>query len=92
MDFLRKCPGCGRRFTVSVEKKTLVDTERDVERHVHYVSTYPPTGKVLGAGGAPVVTQTEEDIPIERESFQVQYTCKHCHHEWSETLSVVHKV
>lgn len=31
------------------------------------------------------------EIPIERDTFEVTYECKHCHHQWKETLVVVKK-
>ena len=34
---------------------------------------------------------TFEDVPIERETFNVTFECHHCHHQWSEKVTTVQK-
>lgn len=86
-ELLRRCPSCGRRFTVRIESKKLVDAEQGSERVVHDVVVVP----ILAGSGsrtAPVGVAYGE-IPIEREEFDVTYECKNCHHEWTERISKV---
>ncbi len=35
--------------------------------------------------------KTVEEVPVERETFEVAYECGHCHHAWTENLTVVEK-
>jgi hypothetical protein len=34
---------------------------------------------------------TFEDVPIEREKFEVTFDCHHCQHTWTETIYKVEK-
>lgn len=88
MEFLRRCPSCGRRFTVKVERKEIVEREEDTMRIVHNV-VVPRIG-YRGGGVVPVAAVAEE-VPIERDTFKISYECKSCHHEWSEMVPVVKK-
>ncbi len=88
-EFLRRCPACGRRFTVRLQSKRLVDAEQDTERIAHDVVVLARSGRdsrVIPAG------VTYEDVPIEREKFDVTFECHHCHHKWTETVYKVEKV
>jgi hypothetical protein len=49
-EFFRHCPGCGRRFHVKLERKTLVGG------HV-YIS---PTATASRSGGGPAVVDVDE--------------------------------
>lgn len=87
-EFLRRCPACGRRFTVKLQTKKLVDTERGTERIAHDVvvrSMDPRNPKVYPAG------VTYEDVPIEREKFEVTFECHNCGHRWTETVFKVER-
>ncbi len=35
--------------------------------------------------------KTVEEVPVEREIFKVAYECGHCHHAWTEKLTVLEK-
>ncbi len=86
---MRKCPGCGHRFAVRLQSKKLVDTEHDTERMMHDVVVLARSGRdsrVIPAG------VTFEDVPIEREKFDVTFECHHCHHRWTETVFKVEKL
>jgi transcription elongation factor Elf1 len=88
-EFLRKCPSCGHRFGIRLESKKLVDRESDTERIVHNVvvrAAYGRDFRIIPAG----VTY-DEDIPIERERFDVTFECHHCHHTWTETVTKVQR-
>ena len=76
--FFRHCPGCGRRFEIRVENKTLVRAD-------HTVSTLP-AGESQGSFAAyrPLLVGQNEPIVTDTEEFQYTYKCRHCGHEWSE--------
>ena len=77
------CPSCGHRFVVSLQSKKLVDAEQGTERITHNVvvrSNDPYHPAIYGAGA------TYEDVPIEREQFEVTFESHHCHHRWTETV------
>ncbi len=87
-EFLRRCPACGQRFTVRLQGRKLVETENDTERIAHDIVVLARSGRdsrVIPAG------VTFEDVPIEREKFEVTFECHNCHHEWSETVFKVEK-
>ncbi|HLQ06292.1 MAG TPA: hypothetical protein VK126_00890 [Nitrososphaerales archaeon] len=88
MEFFRRCPNCGRRFVVKVDKEVLVDSERDTIKQIHDLAM--PRATMGGGAMMPVAAVTIE-VPIERDTFEVTYECKHCHHQWKETLVVVKK-
>jgi hypothetical protein len=88
MEFFRRCPNCGRRFVVKVDKEVLVDREEDTIKQTH--DLVMPRSTMGGRAMMPVAAVTL-DIPIERDTFEVTYECKHCHHQWKETLVVVKK-
>jgi hypothetical protein len=85
LEFLRRCPACGRRFSVRVERKVLVEREADTERILHNVAIVRVRGGLIPAEAV------AEEVPIERDTFEISYECKHCHHEWSEKVPVVKK-
>lgn len=87
-DFFRHCPACGNRFAVRLQSKKLVDAERGTERIAHDVvvrSMDPRNPKLYPAG------VMYEEVPIEREKFDVTFECNHCHHRWTETVYKVEK-
>jgi hypothetical protein len=70
-----------------VDKEVLVDKEEDTIKQTRDLVMPRVT---MGGGMMPVAAVTF-DIPIERDTFEVTYECKHCHHQWKETLVVVKK-
>jgi predicted nucleic acid-binding Zn-ribbon protein len=83
-EFLRRCPACGRRFFVRLQSKKLADVEQGTERIAHdvvVVARGPMDSRVIPAG------VTYEDVPIEREEFDVTFECHHCRHRWTETVT-----
>jgi len=90
MQFLRKCPACGRRFRLKATSRRLVDTQSDVERIVRAVAVLPPTS--LGMMGMPqIYAEAVQEVPVERETFDVACECGHCGNRWTETLTEVGK-
>ncbi|OLB46374.1 hypothetical protein AUH73_05715 [archaeon 13_1_40CM_4_53_4] len=80
MEFFRHCPGCGRRFHIKLEAKTLVGVEREPTQTVE---------RVVGGPRAdwqtiPVIVHDARPIVLDIEEFQYVYKCRHCGHEWSE--------
>jgi len=87
-EFLRRCPACGRRFTVRLQTKKLTDVEHDTERIAHDVVVLARGGRDSRVIPASV---TYEDVPIEREEFDVTFECHRCHHAWTEKVTKVQK-
>lgn len=88
MEFLKRCPNCGKRFVVKVDREVLVDKEEDTVKMIHDLGMPRTT---MGGGALMPVAAVTIEIPIERDTFEVTYECKHCHHQWKETLVVVKK-
>jgi hypothetical protein len=93
LELLRKCPNCGRRFSVKLERRDLVEQEKDTVRVVHDV-TLPRLGysDARLAGAFTPIEAVAEEVPIERDTFKLTYICGHCRHEWSEIVPVVKKM
>ena len=90
MNFLRRCPSCGKRFAVVVESKTLIDAEAGTQKIVRNAT--PRATSRLGGYSSPVlVVITTEEVPIETETFEIGYDCKHCGHRWKEQMTTVEK-
>ena len=71
-----------------LQSKKLVDTEASTEHIAHDVVVLARGGKGYAAIPAGV---TFEDVPIEREAFEVTFECHNCHHGWTETVTKVEK-
>ena len=86
-EFLRRCPGCGRRLVVRLQSKRLADRETGKELMAHdvVVMHYAKESHFIPAG------VTYEEVPIEKEKFDVTFECHHCHHRWMETVFKVEK-
>jgi len=87
-EFLRRCPSCGRRFQARIKGKKLVDAEQDTER---LVLDFLVGGMGNPRAASPVTATTVEELPIERETFDISYECKHCHHRWTEEVTVTER-
>jgi DNA-directed RNA polymerase subunit RPC12/RpoP len=88
LEFFRRCPNCGKRFVVKVDKEVLVGSENDTVKEIRDFAMPRTT---MGGGAMMPVGAVTVEIPIERDTFEVTYECKHCHHQWKETLVVVKK-
>ena len=73
-----------------VKTKKLVDAERETERIVHDIAV-GGLGAPSALVSSPVVANIVEEVPVERETFDVAYECRHCHHKWTETVTVVER-
>ena len=71
-----------------MQSKKLLDTEQDTERMAHDVVVLAQGGRDARMIPAGV---TFEEVPIEREKFEVTFDCHHCHHRWTETVFKVEK-
>lgn len=85
---MRRCPSCGHRFAVKSRGTKLVKSEGGTERipRTFVVKAADPRGY-----GMNVAKVTYEDIPIERDSFEVAFECENCRHRWVETVTKVGK-
>ena len=59
---------------MKVDREVLVDREEDTVKMVHDVGM--PRAVMGGGAFMPVASMTIE-IPIERDTFEVSYDCKH---------------
>ncbi len=84
---LLKCPCCGKRFGVKRLTKKLVDKEASVEE-VSRDFVGSPGG--YGRAGQVYVRDTEE-VPIQRDEYEVSYECSRFGHEWTDTVTVVER-
>ena len=73
---------------MKVDREVLVNSEKYTVKEVLDL-TMPRT--TMGGGSLMPVEAVTIEIPIERDTFEVNYECKHCHHQWKETLVVVKK-
>lgn len=87
MEFLRRCPSCGKRFSIRAERKELIDRETDSIRVMHDVVTM----RTQRGGGIIPVGAVAEEVPVERDTIRISYQCNHCHHSWSEDIPVITK-
>lgn len=84
MDLLKKCPSCGKHFSVKKEGKELVSTEHHME-HVDLDLTTRMSGLMSDHSSQhPVPNPVSEEIPVETETFETTYECSHCHYKWTE--------
>ncbi len=77
MDFLRKCPSCGRRFGVRLLGKKLVDEQSETETET--MDILIPAKR----GGGPT-TSIPERITYTTDKFELSYQCSKCGHAWTE--------
>ena len=85
-EFSRRCPASGHLFVVRLQSKKLADRQTGTKRMVRdVVSHYAKESHLIPAG------MTYEEVPIEREKFDVTFECHHCHHKWTETVYKVEK-
>jgi DNA-directed RNA polymerase subunit RPC12/RpoP len=87
--FFRFCPSCGRRFHIKLVSKKLVDMSKETTqmKQVQMVPRAPFGSMSSSMGGVafnPVIVQQDVPVEIDRETFQYQYKCKQCGHEWTE--------
>jgi len=65
-----------------------VSTEESTERIAHDVVVLAQGGR-----GSQVIpaSVTFEDVPIEKETFEVTFECHNCNHRWTEMVTKVEK-
>jgi len=68
---------------VSRGAKKLVDRETGVQKEMHLAGSSGYSGK-----GAPVWVAVEDDVPVEYDTFTIEYSCKSCHHKWAQKVTV----
>jgi transposase-like protein len=84
LELLKKCPNCGKHFTVKKEGKELVGTDH----HMEQISPDRTTrmSSLMSDSGVqnPMPNPNTERIPVETETFETTYECTHCHYKWTE--------
>ena len=89
-EFLLRCPACGRRFAVRLQRKKLGGCRRGCRTKIMHDVVVVARGfresRVIPDGSR------FEQVPIERETFDLTYKCRNCQHEWSETVRTVEKI
>ncbi len=84
MDLLKKCPNCGKHFSVEKKGKELVETEHHME-HIDLDLATRTSGLMHDNSiQHPPPNPISEEIPIETETFETSYECSHCHYRWTE--------
>lgn len=78
MDLFKRCPACGKRFVVTRGAKALVDRETGVMEKEHLA------GSPYGGKGSGTWVAVKDDVPVEYDKYRTDYTCKNCHHTWTE--------
>jgi DNA-directed RNA polymerase subunit RPC12/RpoP len=91
--FFRRCPACGHRFEIRLERKERIAEEMTTtsiplaeERSAENLVGGPfisPEEPLLVGEGPPIMVRVEE--------FQYSYRCKHCGHEWHEKKETIHR-
>ena len=87
--FFRFCPSCGRRFHIRLVSKKLVDMTKETitMKEVQMAPRAPlgPMSTSMGTGAfSPVIVEQDVPVEVDRETFEYQYKCKHCGHQWAE--------
>jgi transposase-like protein len=84
MDLLKKCPNCGKHFSVEKKGKELVATEHHME-HIDLDLATRTSGLMHDNSiQHPPPNPISEEIPVETETFETSYECSHCHYKWTE--------
>ncbi len=84
MKLLKKCPKCGKRFSVEKKGKELVNTEHHTERVVLEQAAERAGLVADGSLQNPTPSPIETEVPVETETFETTFECVHCHHKWQE--------
>lgn len=82
--FLRRCPACGRRLTVSLRGESLVKRE---EHHEHIMQDRVAMTSDWFGGGAVHAEATYDDVPIESHLYSLTFESSACHHRWTENVT-----
>ena len=97
--FFRRCPSCGRRFSVRLVQKIRSSQRRDTYlTRVAGATSRSRMATVSGQGHFKSDNQLAWDgytdvtakvrIAIVQDEFQLTFECKHCGHEWIEKRSI----
>jgi transcription elongation factor Elf1 len=95
----RHCPSCGRRFEVRLVRKEQVEGSVNYEKTREGENL--PRAIAISSTGVPAEPQrfvaiqlstgapTSAEVPEADEvrEFRLDFKCKHCGHEWSETTT-----
>ena len=84
-NFFRRCPSCGRRFSIKLTDRKLV--REDMETRVQKVRA---EGTDIQVGNMyqnpnPQVLYVDVPVTVDVADFQYSYKCGHCGKVWDET-------
>lgn len=79
--FAKACPKCGKRFGVKIAGRKLVNQEKDTEDETVDL----PVGPGRQGGGLPIMTSTEVLVTYTRDTYETNFHCSKCNHDWTET-------
>jgi len=82
LKLLKKCPNCGKHFSVEKKGKELVETEHHMEHVDSDLTTR--TSDFMSDLSLQHPGPVSEDIPVETETFKTTFECTHCHYKWTE--------
>jgi predicted RNA-binding Zn-ribbon protein involved in translation (DUF1610 family) len=88
MLLLKKCPSCGKRFSISAQGRKLVDDQIEHETTTSTVLMRTGSGRNAGSGN-PMTTVVQVDM--DRQTFETSYRCPKCGHSWVEKSTSVSK-
>lgn len=81
MNFLRKCPSCGRRFGVKLLGKKLVDEQSETETEGMNITVAPHP---IQGGQVSSTMNLDERITYTTDRFELSLRCSKCGHAWTE--------
>lgn len=75
--YVMACPSCSKWWARKSKSKSLIDSKGAYKTITRYDIRRDSTGKEIGR------TERQEQVHVVRNTYQNQWQCKHCHHEWS---------
>jgi predicted RNA-binding Zn-ribbon protein involved in translation (DUF1610 family) len=90
MSFLKRCPSCGKHFEVRHTAETLDDSQAGT-----ITKTSATRARYSGFGVMdPYTNVTVEttEVPVEHDTYEEAYTCKHCGYSWTEKKKVTRRL
>jgi len=93
VDFFKKCPSCGKHFSVHTDKEILLE-RHEIDQQRYAGTSYAGAGVMSSFGSGTVYGRmivVKENVPTFEDVFEVEFECGHCHHKWTEKRTVFKK-
>jgi hypothetical protein len=87
MDFLKRCPKCGRRFGVVRTGRRLEGAEQETEASRQDEVVVGPDAPRLSGASLSEESVADEERTVERDTFVVSFHCKKCGQSWTEAVT-----